>query len=145
MLRKAIPALLLLWCTLSFAMEMGKALKTWDQRTTSARRPPTWRFGHPQLVSLTECLEDARRRVPPGSYIAFASPSGQDPLAERNAFFRTRWAAYLLPEHEILQIEDPSAPRVAEYAIDFRVGLDLPRLELLAELRGCRLFKVRPQ
>jgi hypothetical protein len=26
--------------------------------------------------------------------------------------------------------------------IDYRAGLDLPRLELVAQLRGCRLFKV---
>jgi len=144
MLRKAIPALLLLWCALSFAVEMGKALEAWDQRTTSTHRPVAWRFGNPQLDRMAECLDDARDRVPPGSVIAFASPSGQDARGERNAFFRALWAAYLLPEHEILPIDDPSAPRVAEYAIDFRVGLDLPRLEFLAQLRGCRLFKVRP-
>ena len=144
MLRKAIPALLLVWCALSFAAEMGKALERWDQRTTSTRRPVAWRFGNPQLDRMAECLDDARHRVPPGSVIAFASPSGEDALGERNAFFRARWAAYLLPDHEVLQIDDPLAPRVAEYAIDFRVGLDLPRLEFLAQLRGCRLFKVRP-
>ncbi|HYU31334.1 MAG TPA: hypothetical protein VEW48_04170 [Thermoanaerobaculia bacterium] len=143
MLRKAIPALLLVWCALSLAVEMGTALEGWDLQEASARRPAAWRFGTPQLDRLAACLDDVRARVPRGSVIAFASPAGQDVAGERNAFFRTLWAAYLLPEHDVLQIDDPSAPQLAEYAVDFRVGLDLPRLELLAQLRGCRLFKVR--
>ena len=143
MLRKAIPGLLLLWCALSFSVEMRKALEGWDRRRTSSTGPSTWRFGNPQLERLTACLDDVRRRVPAGSVLAFASPAPQGD-EERPAFFRARWAAYLLPEHEVLSIEDPSAPREAEYAIDYRAGLDLPRLELVARLRGCRLFKVRP-
>ena len=143
MLRKAIPALFLLWCTVSFSMEMSTALKEWDQRATSPRGPRSWRFGNLQLERLTACLDDVRGQVPPGSVVVFASPSVQE-TGERAAFFRTRWAAYLLPEHDVLPIDDPAAPQVAEYVIDYRAALDLPRLELLAQLRGCRLFKVRP-
>jgi hypothetical protein len=144
MLRKAIPGLLLLWCTLSFAAEMSTTLGSWDQRLTSPRGPRAWRVGNPQLDRLTACLDDVRRHVPPGSVLAFASTARQEEL-ERNAFFRSRWAAYLLPEHEVLSIDDPSARHLAEYAIDYRAGLNLPRLELVAQLRGCRLFKVQPQ
>jgi hypothetical protein len=144
MLRKAIPGLLLLWCSLSFAAEMRDTLEGWDGRLTSARGPRTWRFGNPQLVRLTACLDDVRRHVPPGSVIAFASTARQEEV-EHNPFFRARWAAYLLPEHEVLSIDDPSARHVAEYVIDYRAGLDLPRLEFVAQLRGCRLFKVRPR
>jgi len=144
MLRKAIPGLLLLWCVLSFFAEMGKALGDWDRRIQQPRGPGGWRFGNPQLDRLIACLDDVRARVPPGSVIAFASPAGTgSEAAERNAFFRARWAAYLLPEHEVLSIDDPSAPLLAEYAIDYRAGLDLPELELVAQLRGCRLLKVR--
>lgn len=148
MLRKVIPALLLLWCAVSFSAEMNRALDGWDRRATSARGPRTWRFGNPQLERLITCLDDVRLRVPPGSFIAFASPatppSREGP--EQNAFFRVRWAAWFLPEHEVLAIDDPSAPEVAEYVIDYRAGLNLPkRLELVAQLRGCRLFKVRPR
>lgn len=142
MLRKAILGLLLLWCALSFFAEMGKALGEWDRRAHSARGPRSWRFGNPQLERLIACLDGVRGQVPAGSVIAFASPAGQDP-SQRNDFFRTRWAAYFLPEHEVLPIDDPSAPRLAGYVIDYRVGLDLPRLELVAQLHGCRLFKVR--
>lgn len=143
MLRKAIPGLLLLWCVLSFSVETRKALEGWDRRSLSATGPSTWRLGNPQLERLTACLDDVRHRVPAGSVVAFASPDSQD-AEQRSAFFRARWAAYLLPEHEVLSIEDPAAPREAEYAIDYRAGLNLPRLELVARLRGCRLFKVRP-
>lgn len=144
MLRKAIPGLLLLWCVLSFFAEMGKALGAWDRREQQARGPRAWRYGNPQLERLITCLDDVRGRIPPGSVVAFASPAGTGTEgAERNAFFRSRWAAYLLPEHEILSIDDPSAPLLAEYAIDYRAGLDLPELELVAQLRGCRLLKVR--
>lgn len=139
MLHKAIPGLLLLWCVLSFAAEMGKALGEWDQRTTVPRGPHHWRFGHPQVDRLAACLDGVRARVPPGRVIVFASPEEM----ERNSFFRTLWAAYFLPEHEILPIDDPSAPHLAEYVIDYRAGLDMPELELLARLHGCRLFKVR--
>lgn len=139
MLRKAVPALLLLWCVVSFAAEMNDALDGWDRRASSSRGPHTWRFGNPQLERLTTCLDDVRSRVPPGSFVAFASQGSE-------AFFRARWAAWFLPEHEVLPIEDPSAPRVAEYVVDYRARLNLPqRLELVAQLRGCRLFKVRPQ
>jgi hypothetical protein len=146
MLRKPILGLLLLWCAVSFLAEMNDALEGWDLRATSSRGPHTWRFGNPQLERLIACLDDVRERVPPGSVIAFASPAGQArDRAERNAFFRARWAASFLPAHEVLPIDDPSAARVAEYVIDYRAGLDLPRLEPVAQLRGCRLFKVRPQ
>lgn len=138
MLRKAVPALLLLWCAVSFAAEMNDALDGWDRRASATRGPRTWRFGSPQLERLATCLDDVRARVPPGSFVAVAS-AGSD------AFFRARWAAWFLPEHEVLPIDDPSASRVAEYVVDYRARLDLPRLELVAQLRGCRLFKVRPQ
>jgi hypothetical protein len=147
MLRKAIPVLLLVWCALSFAAEMEIALRGWDQRATVPRGPNTWRFGNPQVDRLAACLDDVRGRVPAGSVLVFASPAGTGQgtdQGERAAFFRSRWAAYLLPEHEVLPIDDPAAPQVAEYVIDYRAGLNLPRLELLAQLRGCRLFKVRP-
>ena len=142
MLRKAVPALLLLWCAVSFAAEMNDALDGWDRRASSSRGPHTWRFGNPQLERLIACLDDVRRQVPPGSVIAFASPPGQEP-AQRNAFFRTRWAAYFLPEHDVLPFEDPAAPGLAGHVIDYRSGLDLPQLELVAQLRGCRLLEVR--
>jgi hypothetical protein len=144
MLRKAIPGLLLVWCALSFSSEMGKALGEWDQRAQSPQGPRLWRSGNPQLERLIACLGDVRHQVPPGDVIAFASPEGQEPK-QGNAFFRARWAAYLLPEHDVLPIDDPSALRLAGYAVDYRSGLDLPQLELVAQLRGCRLFKVRRQ
>jgi hypothetical protein len=142
MLRKAIPGLLLVWCALSFSAEMGKALGEWDERAQSPRGPRFWRPENPQLERLIACLDDVRSRVPPGSVLAFASPGGQGPQ-QRNDFFRARWAAYLLPDHDVLSLDDPSAPGLAGYVIDYRTGLDQPQLKLVAQLRGCRLFKVR--
>lgn len=143
MLRKPILGLLLLWCALSFLMEMNDVLEGWDRRAYAARGPQTWRFGNPQLERLATCLADVRERVPPGGVIAFASPEGQE-IEERSAFFRARWAAWFLPAHEVLPLDDPSAPTEAEYVVDYRARLSLPRLELIAQLRGCRLFRVRP-
>lgn len=147
MLRKPILGLLLLWCAAAFLSEMNDALEGWDRRAHAPRGPHTWRFGNPQLERLIACLDDVRERVPPGSVIAFASPAGREEGegTERNAFFRARWAASFLPAHEVLPIDDPSAPQAAEYVIDYRAGLDLPRLEPVAQLRGCRLLKVRPR
>ncbi len=142
MLRKAIPGLLLLWCVLSFSTEIGKALGEWDQRAQAPRGPLTWRFGNPQLERLAACAADVRSQVPPGAFIAFASPAGSEELA-RSALFRARWAAYLLPEHEVFSIDDPAAPPLADYVIDYRAGLSLPQLDLVAQLHGCRLFRVR--
>lgn len=142
MFPKAISGLLVVWCTLAFAAESEKVLREWDHRTHSSRGPATWRPGNPQLERLSTCLDDVRSRVPPGSVIAFASPKGQTP-GGHNDFFRTRWAAFLLPGYEVLPIDDPSAGRMAEYVIDYRSGLRLPRLELVARLQGCRLLKVR--
>lgn len=143
MLRKPILGLLLLWCVLSFLTEMNNVLEGWDHRAHAARAPEAWRFGNPQLERLSTCLADVRERVPAGSVIAFASPEGQE-IEERSAFFRARWAAWFLPAHEVLPIDDPAAPKKAEYVVDYRARLRLPRLEPVAQLSGCRLFRVRP-
>ncbi|HBL28816.1 MAG TPA: hypothetical protein DD490_18435 [Acidobacteria bacterium] len=143
MWRKTIPGLLLLWCALSFALEMARALEGWDRRGITPRSPSTWRFGSPQLERLATCLGEVRRRVPPGRTIAYAAPVR--PGAEKNdVFFRALWAAYLLPGDDVLPIQDPAAAQVAQYVVDDRAGLDLARLELVAQLTGCRLFRVLP-
>ncbi len=143
-MRKLILGLAVAWCGFWFLRETQEALAGYDARQQARNGPLTWRTGMPQLARLEGCLAEVRERVPAGSRIAFASPPGEG----RDDFFRWRWAAYFLPEHDLLFAlfgENPASLPEAEYLVDYRRGVRDPRLELLAQLRGCRLYRMRPR
>ena len=59
-------------------------------------------------------------------------------------FYRWRWAAYLLPEYDVLAISDPKAGELARYLIAHRQPIDHPRAEKIRQLTGCVLYRVKP-
>jgi hypothetical protein len=140
-MRKLILGLAVAWCGFWFLRETGGALEGYDFRQQARSGPQTWRTGAPRLLRLERCLAGVRERVPAGRPIAFASPEE----ASRDDFFRWRWAAYYLPEHDLLFAHDPASLPDAEYLVDYGRGVRDPRLELLARLHGCRLYRIRPR
>jgi len=122
-----------------FLAHLQKALADYDRRRVFFSDPVQWRFGMPQIDVLERCFAEARPLIPPGSVIVFTSPGPPEA-----SFFRWRWAAYGLPEHDVIQPEMRGAPAMAEYLISHRVPIRLPRARLMKQLNGCQLFRVQP-
>jgi len=138
MLKRLALGLLALWAAAGFLYEVNAAVTGWDARDWAFEAVP-WRFGSPEPVALGRCLREARRTIPPGSAVAFASADADPALA----LARWRWAAYLLPEDDVLQAGDPAAARVARYAITFRTEIHDPRVEPLRRLPEGWLYRVK--
>jgi hypothetical protein len=137
--RKLILGLLLAVALHGFLAEVHSGLDGYDHRRERGQLPAAWRFGSAQTERLEACLAAVRKVVPPGSHIAFVSPPGP----EEAELYRWRWAAYLLPEMDVMPLGSPETPRLAEYLVDYRRGFEHPWLTAPRELPGCRLFTVR--
>jgi hypothetical protein len=138
MLKRLVLGLLVLWAGAGLLSDLRSAVTTWDARDQWVRPQWSWRFGAPQVLRLERCTAAARRILPPGSVVAFAAPPDEP---QGNAFFLQRWAAYLMPAHELVPVDDTSAP-AAEYLITYAVRIQNPRLTLYRRLPGCRLYRV---
>lgn len=122
-----------------FLAHLQEAFTNYDRREVFFSDPVQWRFGMPQIDVLERCFAGARPLIPPGSVIVFTSPGPRE--AE---FFRWRWAAYGLPEYDVIQPDMPRAAEMAEFLISHRVPIRLPRAKLVRKLPGCQLFQVEP-
>jgi hypothetical protein len=138
-LRRLVLGFLLVWSAFVFLVHLQKALTDYDRRSVFLSDPVQWRFGMPQIDVLQRCFAEARPLIPPGSEVVFTSPK-----AEQADFYRWRWAAYALPEHDVIQPETGGAAEMAEYLISHRVPIRLPRAKLVKRLTGCQLFRVDP-
>jgi hypothetical protein len=138
--RRLILVLFLAWSAFAFLAELAETFAGFDRRESERSDPIRWRFGVRQVGILEQCLAEARQEIPPGSVVAFASPQG--PAAAE--FYRWRWAAYLLPEYDVLVVSDPKAGELAQYLIAHRQPIDHPRAEKIRQLTGCVLYRVRP-
>jgi hypothetical protein len=137
--RRLVLALFLAWSAFAFLAELSDTFAGWDRRESERSDPIRWRFGVRQVGILEQCLAEARQEIPPGSVVAFASPQG--PAAAD--FYRWRWAAYLLPEYDVLAVTDPKAGELAQYLIAHRQPIDHPRAEKVRQLTGCVLYRVK--
>lgn len=137
--RRLILVFFLAWSAFAFLAELQGTFAGWDRRESERSDPIRWRFGVRQTGILEKCLAEARREIPPGSVVAFASPQG--PAAAD--FYRWRWAAYFLPEHDVLPVSDPKAGELARYVIAHRQPIDDPRVEVVRPLTGCVLYRVK--
>jgi hypothetical protein len=138
-IRKLILGLALVWAGWAFLAETQKSLDLFDRRQSRPFTPPYWRFGVRQLDDFQTFIEAARREVPAGSRIAFVSREGPDSAD----FFRWRWAAYLMPEMDVLHLSDFERGEPAAYGLAFRRELDDSRMEEIRRLPGGRLYRVR--
>lgn len=137
--RKLILGSVLAWGLFAMLREMSLTLAQYDSRTSFRPRAVRWRHGTPPVERLERCLALVRMRVPPGRVVVFVSPPGP----QTADFYRWRWAAYLLPEHEVAPLGDRETGRLAEYLVAYEQDFAHPRLEAMARLPGCRLYRVR--
>ena len=139
MIRKLILGLALVWTGFAFLAETRKSLERFDERQSRPSAPPYWRFGVRQLEDFEAFVAAARREVPAGSRIAFASRPGPNDAD----FFRWRWAAYLMPEMDVLPLAMWEGGERAAYVLAFRREVEDPRAEEIRRLPGGRLYRVR--
>lgn len=140
MLRKLILGLALAWAGFAFLAEVRHSLDLLDQRESRPFVPAHWRFGVRQLEDFQAALEAARREMPAGSRVAFTSRPGP----EDADFFRWRWAAYLMPEMDVLPFSAFENGEPVAYVLAFRKEVQDPRLEMIRRLPGGRLYRVLP-
>lgn len=140
MTRKILLGLLLggalAWTGFALLAEMAGAVAGYDLRERLQPGAMGWRFGIPQVTRLERCLAAARPLLPPGARVAFVSP----PAPADELFFRHRWAAYLLPEVDLLPREDPAGPG-APFVLSYSYRLNDPHLRLLRRLPGGFLYQ----
>ncbi|HEX3555421.1 MAG TPA: hypothetical protein VIA62_19535 [Thermoanaerobaculia bacterium] len=137
MLKRLLLGLLVLWSGLSLLAEARRAVTSWDDRGEWRSRPDNWRFGTPQVAALEACFAAARRLVPPGSLVAFATP----PEPPDTALLPVRWAAYLMPAQDVLARDDAAAT-AAQYVVAWGAPLQDPGLTGIRQLPGCVLYRV---
>jgi hypothetical protein len=133
---------LLLGCSVlaaarAFVVETRDAVAGFEGRPLNIG-PFFWRSGMAPTERLARCLDEARALLPAGSVVAFASAPGPDDAA----FYRWRWAAYLLPGIHLVRLEERHASPPARYVLTYRVQVDEHGLALVRQLPGGRLYRV---
>jgi len=134
-IRKILLGLALVWAGFALLVEMERAVSGYDLRERMQPAAVGWRCGIPQVVRLQRFLAAARPLLPPGARVAFTSP----PATASELFFRHRWAAYLLPEVDLIPWEDP-AGSAAPYVLAYSYRLNGSRLRLARRLPGGFLY-----
>ncbi len=142
-IRKLLVGLALLWAGYAALRELNAAVTGYDLRGQRPAGPLQWRFGMPAVEELTRFSAAARPLLPAGSRVAFASVRTTSGRAGDDAFFRYRWAAYFLPEVDLVDAGSPAAA-AAGYALAFRTRLPAPRFEEIAALPGGWVYRVAP-
>jgi hypothetical protein len=137
MLKRLALGLLVAWAGFGFLQAVNDAAAGYDERAPQ-RGPWAWRFGTAETGDLTHCLATARWAMRPGSVVAFTS---DDPPEIR--FARWRWAAYLLPDYDVIPVNEPAAAALAEYAIAYQTRIDDPRAVLMRPLPSGWLYRVK--
>ena len=144
MLKRLLLGLVVLWSGVSLLAEARRAVTSWDARAGWESWAGDWRLGSPPVARLEACLASVRRLVPAGSAVAVATP-GEPPEITQ---FYVRWAAYLMPEHNVFGHDDASAAGAARYVLSWRKplpGPGLARLRPVRQLPGCFLYQaIRP-
>ena len=135
MLKRLLLGLLVLGSGYSLLAEAHRAVKSWDAREGWETWPGDWRLGSPPVVRLATCLDAARRLVPAGSSVAFATPG----VPPETALFYVRWAAYLMPAQNVFKPEEAAARYVVSWRLPL-AGRELARLQPARRLPGCFLY-----
>ncbi len=138
MLKRLVLGAVTAWAAWGFLAEMGRAAADWDRREQFVGSWG-WRFHAPQTDALARSLDLARTVIPPGAVIAFTAPD--DPPGEE--FLAWRWTAYLMPENDVIPVDDPATGRIARYALGYHREIHHPRAELVLRLPDGWLYRVR--
>jgi hypothetical protein len=138
MLKRLVLGGLAAWAAAGFLQEVNSAVAGWDGRGREDGGL-TWRFGAREPTDLAETLAAARAALPPAGAVAFAVRD--DPPGNR--MIAWRWAAYLLPDRDVLMIDDPAALGRATAVIAFRTEIHDTRLETVRQLPDGWLYLVK--
>jgi hypothetical protein len=138
MLKRLALGAVAAWAAWGFLVEMEQAMAQWDHRELFAGISG-WRFHTAQTDALARSLGAARRVIPPGAVVAFTTPD--DPPGTE--FLAWRWTAYLMPENDVVPVNDPAAGQAARYALGFRREIHHPRTEPLLRLPDGWLYRVK--
>lgn len=136
MVRKVAVFLVLAWTAFGFTSEAWRALRARGRPGSAAAI--LWRFRSLPVGQLERCLVGVHPRVPAGSRVLFLTRA----TSAEDAVYRWRWAAYFLPEMDVLPAGDPATEALAQYVVAHRRGYADPRARPLAELEGCTLYRV---
>jgi hypothetical protein len=136
MVRKLLLGLVLAWAAFGFASEAWRAQRS--RGRPGRAEAILWRFPSLPVAQLGRCLAGVHPRVPAGSRVLFVARA----MSAADAQYRWRWAAYFLPEMDVLPAGDPATEALAEYVVAYRRGYEAPRARALAELEGCTLYRV---
>ena len=139
MLKRLILGGLAAWAGYAFLVELSRTVAAWDGRE-QADAASGWRFETPETAALSRSLDVARQAIPPGAAVAFTAPD-EPPGVELEACL---WAAYLMPDRDVLSVNDPEAGQIARYAIGFRKEIHHPRAEPMLRLPDGWLYRVKP-
>jgi hypothetical protein len=135
---RLLAGLALGWAAFCVAVETRGSLSYYMARGGNVS-PYLWRFGMAPVERLARCLAEARELMPAGSVVAFVSPDGPGDAD----FFRWRWAAYLLPDEDVVRWRDAEGAR-AGFLITYRRQVDGTALRMLRQLHGGRLYRIGP-
>jgi hypothetical protein len=141
-IRKLLVGLVLLWVGYAALRELNAAVAGYDLRDRRPAGPLQWRAGMPPVDDLARFAAGARPLLPAGSRVAFASARSTSGNAGDDAFFRYRWAAYFLPELDLVKAGS-AASGEATYALSFRTPLPAARFQPIAKLHGGWVYRVR--
>jgi hypothetical protein len=128
---RRLPAILLsallAWSALAFfrAAWTTAVFSLGPQR--NYRLASRWLPGTRQVEQLERFLRVVAATTPPGSRVAFLS----DKSFTSDGLYADLWAAYLLPEREVVPAADPRAWAAASYAAAWRTRLEAPGLVLI--------------
>lgn len=138
MLKRLILGGLAAWAACAFLVEMSHAVAGWDDRGIP-RGVWAWRFQTPETDALARSLDAARPAIPPGTVIAFTALEGR-PGAALDVWL---WTAYLMPEYDVISVNDPEAGDLARYAIAYKTEIHHPRAEPILRLPDGWLYRVK--
>jgi hypothetical protein len=141
-IRKLLLGLAMAWAGYAALREVNAALAGYDLRDRRPAGPLQWRAGMPPVGDLERFAARARPLLPAGSVVLFASPRSAPGSAADEALFRYRWAAYFLPEVDLVEAGTAAGAR-ADYALSFRESLPAGRFQPLARLPGGWVWRVR--
>ena len=113
------------------AREAISAYAGWRHRQDFRSPASYWHFGTPQTDWLARCLAAADAAAEPGSRIVL--------LARKEDFFRGRWAAYLLPAHDVFTDRGQLAPQ-ADLVVALN-GSTFPGARIVGGGERCRLLR----
>jgi hypothetical protein len=136
-LRSWFLAAALIWAALGFLVEVQRALASFDQRGDERSAPALWRLGMRPPARLASCLEAVDRTLPAEAPITLVSPDGPG----QPRFFRWRWAAYLLPNRDVLDFDPQAGVAPTGYFVVLQAPNAQAGLVPLVRRPGCVLYR----